>query len=104
MALLDDDRFEASASYRALARVKEMEVELRELAERSCPACGRAFSSDAEPLAKFYAHLRTRYCVGGRRWFLWMRVCRETRPHLHQACLRCGARWVAAPKVPMGYT
>ena len=67
--------------------------------EGRCPACRQAIDTrDPGRMS-----IQERFCHGGRYGFLWLRRCTETRPHMHQRCTLCGAKWITAPAMASGY-
>lgn len=81
-----------------LARVRELEAELHKTKRfdwlTACPMCGtvrKAGSSiEDKPGSTWRGWTYPRVCSGwSRHIFCW-----KPRPHFHQRCTACGARWV----------
>lgn len=81
--------------------------ELPEYQDETCPSCNqdlrrairRSFRDRRIVREEYY--FNEKFCSGGRYGFLWLKKCLETRPHLHQSCHRCKAKWIVAPKMPL---
>lgn len=92
-------------TYRVLAVVPAdvlATVSLPARASERCPACNLPFAHEEYNYGRHVrshhrAHLRERFCAGGRYGFLWLRRCRISEPHMHQRCKRCCATWISAP-------
>ena len=89
-------------TYRYPATVELEPVPLPAYADEHCPACNARMRM-CETASSYKLREKERFCLGGRYGFLWLRKCNETRPHVHHACDKCGARWIVAPRNAAAY-
>lgn len=86
--------------YRTLAIVPfdEPDIPQRERLTE-CPACRVTFCNVEGIVTKngTYDNFQETFCAGKRYGFLWLRACKERRPHMHQSCIQCGAKWIVRP-------